>query len=218
MPVGVRLDRARYDQLAKALREHKGNCSASARAAGVSRGTAERAWSRGWVSRGWEAVGPLIATEQREQAARPAVPVVEVDEAERQRQYTAKMAGAALTRGGNLLHLASRLEKYGVQLVTITEKASVEGVPPADAVRLLGAIARFQAKSVDVANAAIAIGKLVAGDAPPTINVNLLTDKTSAQIQLELEAALADLKAGEAAGLDGDGSSPTPPSPDTWAP
>jgi len=202
------LSKERRAALEIALRKCGGNCSRAAREAGVCRGTAVTAWP---------AVKAQMIEQEKLQATHP--PPVPVDEAERQRQYTAKMAAAALTRAGNLLHIAGRLEKFGVALVTITEKASVEGVPPADALKLLGAVARFQGKSVDVANAAIAIGKVA-----PKVDINLeLTTMSHEQITKELRSALADLEVAHAQGLDGELPSspalPASPLPDnTWAP
>src|SRR5713226_6798164 len=67
MPVGVRLDRPRYDVLAERLRANGGNISKTALEVGCTRTTAARAWWRGWPSRSWPAVGPQIEREQREQ-------------------------------------------------------------------------------------------------------------------------------------------------------
>ncbi len=219
---GKRWTREAYDLVASELRASapSPNFSAISRKLARSRGSIVRCWERGWSTRQWPAVKTLI---EQEQAARTAVPVVEVDEAERERLYLKKLSGAALGRGGNLLHIAAKLEKYGVALVGITEKASVEGILPVDAVQQLGIIGRFQRATLDVAQRAVELKKLVDGAAPPPLDINMnLSTLSLEQVKRELEVALADLKQAELQGLDQPEGSAAPPalpvSPDTWTP
>lgn len=63
-PADCRVGRGTYDRMLESFREHTGNISAAARSAGVSRGTARRAWTEGWPSRQLPAIKEVLAEEQ----------------------------------------------------------------------------------------------------------------------------------------------------------
>lgn len=58
------IGRSTYEKMLASFREHPGNISRTARSAGVSRGTARRAWREGWPSRQLPAIIEVLEEER----------------------------------------------------------------------------------------------------------------------------------------------------------
>ncbi len=156
-----------------AFREAPGDHVRAANRAGLDKRTAKRAWLQGWPGAGKRAISETIAEEQV--AARVAAAQSAHLTAEWSAQQAAGEATAARTslgRAAALLHMARRLEAYGLRLVETLENSAIVGVPPEQAMTLLNAFSRFVARSVELAGAAIELERVRTG-APDRQQIDL---------------------------------------------